>query len=97
MLDALFKTEDNVSYFFARIALGVVMLPYGLQKTLRMFGGFGFNGKVEAFLENGMPAIVAYLVIAGESLGAIGLILGFLSRFAAFGIGIIMSGAILAH
>jgi len=93
----LFKTDDNIGCFFASIALVVVMLPHGLQKTIGMFGGLGFNGTVEAFLENGMPAIVTYLVIAGESLGAVGLIVGFLSMFAAFGTGIIMSGAILAH
>ncbi len=39
MFEGLFKTEDNIGYFFARIALGAVILPHGLQKTLGMFGG----------------------------------------------------------
>ena len=94
MFEGLFKTEDNIGYFFARIALGAVILPHGLQKTLGMFGGGGFDKTVEAFVGMGMPAVVVYLIIAGESLGAVGLILGFLSRIAAFGIGLIMAGAI---
>ena len=94
MFESLLRTEDNIGYFFARIALGVVILPHGLQKTVGMFGGHGFNGTVEAFIGMGMPAILVYLIIVGESLGAVGLILGFLSRIAAFGIGLIMAGAI---
>ena len=39
--------------------------------------------------------IVALLVILGESLGALGLITGFLTRFCAAGILIIMTGAIV--
>jgi putative oxidoreductase len=94
MFEGLLKTEDNIGYLFARIALGIVILPHGLQKTVGMFGGHGFSGTVEAFVGMGMPAVVVYLIIAGESLGAVGLILGFLSRLAAFGIGLIMAGAI---
>jgi len=94
MFEGLLKTEDNIGYFIARLALGIVILPHGLQKTVGMFGGFGFSGTVEAFIGMGMPAILVYLIIAGESLGAVGLILGFLSRIAAFGIGLIMAGAI---
>lgn len=95
MIEGLFKTEDNIGYFFARLALGIVILPHGLQKTVGMFGGYGFSGTVEEFIGMGMPAAVVYLIIAGESLGAVGLILGFLSRLAALGIGLIMAGAIV--
>jgi putative oxidoreductase len=94
MIEAIFKTEDNIGYFFARLALGIVILPHGLQKTAGMFGGFGFDKTVEAFVGMGMPAAVAYLIIAGESLGAVGLIVGSISRLAALGIGLVMAGAI---
>ncbi len=50
MFEGLLKTEDNIGYFFARIALGAVILPHGLQKTVGMFGGHGFSGTVEAFV-----------------------------------------------
>jgi len=39
--------------------------------------------------------IVAILVILGESLGALGLIAGFLTRFCAAGLLLIMSGAVI--
>ncbi len=74
--------------------MGIVILPHGLQKLLGMFGGAGFSGTVDFFVSSGIPAFIAILIIIGESFGALGLILGFLSRIAAFGITVIMLGAI---
>lgn len=94
-----FSTQSSWAGTIARITLGVVMLPHGLQKTLGLFGGYGFSATLDG-LQNkaGLPLVVALLVILGESLGALGLIFGFLTRFAALGIGLIMLGAIfMAH
>jgi len=45
-----------------------------------------------------IPAVVAFLVIMAESVGAVMLIVGFVTRFAAFGIFCVMLGAIwLVH
>ena len=78
-----------------RVALGAVMLPHGLQKTLGMFGGSGFTSAIEGFREYfGMPTVVSVLVIAAESLGALGLIAGLLTRLSAFGVFAVMLGAI---
>jgi len=93
-MGALLHTEDDFGLFIARIALGIVILPHGLQKLLGLFGGPGFSGTIEFFVGSGLPAAVAILIIIGESFGAVGLILGFLSRLAAFGITLIMLGAI---
>ena len=46
------------------------------------------------FTGQGMPAALAFLVILAESAGSLGLILGFLTRIAALGIGCVMVGAI---
>ena len=94
MLKNLYYTSDNVAGLIARIFLGIVILPHGLQKTLGMFGGSGFTNTVDFFVSTGMPSIVAVLVIAGESLGAISLIVGFMARFSAAAISLIMLGAI---
>ena len=94
MINSLLATKDDVGAFIARIILGIVILPHGLQKLLGMFGGAGFSGTVDFFVSSGIPAFVAILIIIGESFGALGLILGFLSRIAAFGITLIMLGAI---
>lgn len=95
MLSSIFRTSDDIGAFVARITLGVVMLPHGLQKLLGLFGGAGYSGTVEFFVSSGIPAFVAILIIIGESFGAIGLIAGFLSRLAALGITVIMLGAIV--
>ncbi len=94
MINTLLGTKDDVGAFIARITLGIVILPHGLQKLLGMFGGAGFSGTVDFFVSSGIPAFIAILIIIGESFGALGLILGFLSRIAAFGITVIMLGAI---
>lgn len=94
MLKNLYYTNDNIAGLIARVVLGIVILPHGLQKTLGMFGGAGFSNTVDFFVSTGMPSIVAVLVIAGESLGAISLIVGFLARFSAAAISLIMLGAI---
>ena len=68
------KTDDNISLTILRIGLGLVMLPHGLQKTIGLFGGYGFSGTMGFFVSQGVPAPIAFLVIMGESLGALGLI-----------------------
>jgi len=94
MVNNLFRTDDDIAGFIARVALGIVILPHGLQKLLGMFGGYGFTGTVDFFVSQGIPYILAVLIVISESFGSVGLILGFLSRLAAFGIGLIMLGAI---
>src|SRR5687768_10788743 len=91
MFDRLIRTQRDWSLFVTRVALGAVMLPHGLQKTLGWFGGYGFTATVNHL---GVPKPLAVLVILGESLGALALILGLTGRFAAFGVAAIMAGAI---
>jgi len=93
-MKALFRTEDSLPLLIARLALGIVMLPHGMQKSLGLFGGPGFSATMGMFTSQGMPAPLAFLVILGESAGSLGLIVGFLSRIAGFGITCIMLGAI---
>jgi putative oxidoreductase len=90
-----FQTSDETSLLIMRVALGIVMLPHGMQKALGAFGGYGFSGTVNFFVSQGIPAPIAALVIAGEFLGAMGLIVGLGTRLAALGIAIIMTTAAL--
>lgn len=89
-----FETNRSHTLLFQRIVLGLVILPHGLQKTLGLFGGAGFSGTMGFFESMGMPALVAALVIAAESLGAIGLVLGAGTRLAALGVAATMLGAV---
>ncbi len=98
MLKKLLSTPDDLSLLVLRLILGGVFFVHGAQKTLGWFGGHGLSGTLEAFTQGmGLPMLVAVLVVAAEFLGAIGLIVGFLTRPAA-GIFAVMVGAIaMAH
>ena len=78
-----------------RVVLGVVFFAHGAQKMLGWFGGFGFAGTMEFFTGTmHIPAPFAFLAIAAEFFGGIGLIIGFLTRIAAFGIAATMAVAV---
>lgn len=95
MLKKLIETDGNdLAALIARAALGIVILPHGLQKLLGVFGGYGFGPTVEFFTGIGVPAFIAVLIILGESFGALFLILGLISRVSAAGIALIMLGAV---
>ena len=96
MIRRLYATDDSTATSILRLVLGVVFFAHGAQKMLGWFGGFGFSGTMGFF--TGMmhiPAALAFLAIAAEFFGGIGLILGFLTRIAAFGIGVNMLVAIM--
>jgi putative oxidoreductase len=83
----LIKTNNSFAPLMARLTLGIVMFPHGAQKALGWFGGYGFSGTMNFFTQQmHIPAPLAFLAIAAEFAGSIGLILGCLSRVAAFGI-----------
>jgi putative oxidoreductase len=95
MLHALLSTTPDPVVALARIVLGLVILPHGLQKLLGWFGGGGVRGTLAGFASMGIPAPLASLAIAAESLGAVALILGLYGRIAALGIAVVMAVAAL--
>src|SRR4029077_10245880 len=82
----LLATYHSWALTGARLALGVVMFAHGAQKMLGWFGGNGFSGTMGFFTSMGIPAPFAFLAIAAEFFGGLGLLVGFLGRIAAFGI-----------
>ena len=98
-MKALFQTDDGWAGFILRVTLGLVMFPHGAQKLLGWFGGFGFDGTMGFFTQKmGLPWLIAFLIIIGESFGSVALLAGFLTRFTAASLTIIMLGAIsLVH
>lgn len=98
-MKAFFQSEDAWSSLVLRMMMGLIIFPHGAQKLLGWYGGFGFSGTMGFFTEKmGLPWIIALLIILGESIGALLLITGFLTRFAAMSLAIIMVGAIsLVH
>ncbi|MCM2324623.1 MAG: DoxX family protein [Oligoflexia bacterium] len=96
MLKRLLWTPHDAAATIARLVLGIVMLPHGAQKLLGWFGGHGFSGTMGFFTgQMGIPALFAFLAIVAEFFGALGLIFGFLTRVAAFGIAAVMVVAVI--
>jgi putative oxidoreductase len=86
-MSSLFKTSNSFAPTILRLVLGFIFFVHGAQKALGWFGGSGFSKTLDSFhAYMGIPAPLTVLAIAAEFLGGIGLIVGLLSRVAAFGI-----------
>jgi putative oxidoreductase len=84
---SLFKTSNSFAPTILRLVLGFLFFLHGTQKALGWFGGYGFSKTLDSFHSYlGIPAPFTILASAAEFLGGIGLIVGLLSRVAAFGI-----------
>lgn len=92
----LVATDGGAAGATARLVLGLVMFPHAAQKVFGWFGGYGFQGTYTSFTTKlGLPGPLAGAVILTELLASIMLVLGVLTRVAAFGVMAIMIGAIV--
>ncbi|SHG45553.1 DoxX family protein [Flagellimonas flava] len=92
----ILSTHSDWSFAIIRWTLGVVIFAHGAQKLLGIWGGHGMSWTVEAWEQWwNVPSLFTYIVIFIESIGALLLFIGFLSRLWAFFIGIIMVVAVL--
>ena len=82
------RSAVDVALLVGRIIVGAVFMAHGAQKLFGAFGGPGLSAFV------GMMGPLGYLVAIGEFFGGLGLVVGFLSRFSAASIIVIMLGAI---
>ena len=82
------RSAVDVALLVARVIVGAVFMAHGAQKLFGAFGGPGLSAFV------GMMGPLGYLVSIGEFFGGLGLVVGFLSRFSAASIIVIMLGAI---
>ena len=87
MIRKLTATDNDGATTILRLVLGVIFFAHGAQKMLGWFGGYGFTGTMGFFTGvMHIPAVFAFLAIAAEFFGGLGLIFGALTRIAAFGI-----------
>lgn len=87
MIRKLFGTEDDIPTAILRLVLGVVFFAHGAQMMLGWFGGFGLSGTIGFFTGTmHIPAPLAFLAIAAQFFGGLGLLAGLLTRVAALGI-----------
>lgn len=94
-LQVALQTDASWTPTLARVALGAVMLPHGLQKLAGWFGGYGFTNTMAWFTDSmGIPWIFALAAILAESLGALALLAGVFTRVAAAGVGAVFLTAV---
>lgn len=77
-----------------RLAVGIIFIMHGAQKTFGMFGGHDLSASAQSMTKMGIPIALAYVSILTELLGGVALILGVLSRVAAVGLFINMVVAV---
>jgi putative oxidoreductase len=94
-LNAWWAACAPLAPLLARIALGIVFVMHGSQKLFGAFGGHGWSGTM-GFMHDklGIPAAFAALAIIAEFFGGLGVLLGLLTRLAAFGIFCVMAVAV---
>lgn len=98
LLRTIVETPADPAAGIARIALGLMILPHGLQKLFGVFGGYGYDGTMAYFTEAlGIPWLLALLVVVTEFFGGLGLLSGVLGRVAALGLGVEMVTAVLMN
>ena len=78
----------DVSLLAVRVIVGIIFAAHGAQKLFGVFGGEGLAATVEKM------GPIGYLVTIGEFFGGLGLIVGFLTRFSAASLIVVMIGAI---
>src|SRR5258708_36128484 len=89
---AVDRTAVDVSLLIIRLVVGGIFMMHGSQKLFGAFGGPGLSAMVQP-PPNGMGPL-GYPVTIGEFFGGLGLIVGFLCRFSAASLIVIMLGAI---
>ncbi|HEX3869449.1 MAG TPA: DoxX family protein [Pirellulales bacterium] len=83
----------DLALLIVRVVVGVIFAAHGAQKLFGAFEGPGLEATVTSMGQM-LPKGVVYAVIIGEFFGGCGLVLGFLSRFSAASLILIMAGAI---
>lgn len=82
------RTVVDLSLLAVRVVSGIIFAAHGAQKLFGAFGGAGLEQTVESM------GVMGYPVTIGEFFGGLGLVFGFLSRFSAASLIVIMFGAI---
>jgi putative oxidoreductase len=82
----------DLSLLIVRVIAGICFMVHGAQKLFGVFDGMGLQAVTQP-PPNGL-GLLGYPVTIGEFFGGLGLVVGFLSRFSAASLIVIMVGAI---
>ena len=76
----------NIGMLLLRIPVGVILFHDGLGKVFGLFGSSGLESAIQRYATIGIPAPLAYLSTFTELIGGFLLIVGLLTRPAAFAV-----------
>jgi putative oxidoreductase len=83
----LIQTPNDTTLIVARWVLAIIFFGHGTQKAFGWFGGMGFERSLVFFQDTmSIPPALTVFVIFTELSAATGLVLGLLTRIAAFGL-----------
>jgi len=88
MWSRMFDTRNSLALLLVRFPLGLDMFVHGYQKVTNIPGTMRYYDGL------GVPHPLAWLAIIAEFCGGLGLMIGMLSRIAAFGVGCTMVVAV---
>ena len=92
----IYSALDDYAEPILRAALGVILIPHGMQKLFGAFGGMGLAGNAALFDRIGYTPGMFWGTLVGctELIGGILLVLGLFTRFAAASVLIFMIAAV---
>jgi putative oxidoreductase len=76
----------NISVLLMRCTIGILLFVAGSGKLLGWFGGYGITATLQGYVKMGFSAPWAYLSMFTEFFGGLLLVIGLLTRPAAFAI-----------
>jgi putative oxidoreductase len=94
----LLQTSNDWTLIAARWVLAIIFFGHGMQKAFGWFGGMGFERSLTFFEDTmSIPPALTILLIFTELTAAAGLVLGLITRVAAFGLLVVMIVAPFAN
>jgi putative oxidoreductase len=98
LLTKALATQRGSGAAVARMSLGLILLPHGLQHDLGWFGGYGFAGTLGWMTKTlGLPAPLAVLGLLVELVAPALLVVGFGGRVTALAVLAFMAFAASTH
>jgi putative oxidoreductase len=95
----LYAGLRDFAWLVLRAAVGLSLVPHGMQKAFGAFNGPGLAGFAGGLEKLGYPAptLFAWLVMLTELVGGILIAIGFLTRPAALALLLFMATAVMQH
>jgi putative oxidoreductase len=96
-LTKLYDGLDAWAHVLIRVALGLILIPHGMQKLFGSFGGPGMSGFAAALQKFGYTTAWAWPIALLEFVGGILLVIGLFTRPMALAVLIFMLEAARFH